>query len=499
MKAILPTETEQGSAYDILPMKLRLCRVIATLLVCQPAMVQPSAVAADRPNIVVMLADDLGWRDLGCTGNQDHRTPYLDRLARQGMSFTGAHAAAPICSASRAALLTGQSPARLHYEFVPKFDAGRQQGPWPLLTPDYPTELPAATPMIATALRAAGFATGFCGKWHLNRHQGHYLGWRPGCGPADFGFEHCVDDFGGHPYGYPKEGAPPPVAAGGFPTDRLTDGAIDFIRRDHGKPFLLWMSYYYVHDPFHSRCADRVAWHLARLPAGADPKRARYAAMVETLDHEVGRLLDALEASGKSSNTLVIFTSDNGGHPEVSANGPLRGSKWNLYQGGLRVPLIARWPGRVAAGSTCADTVIGTDLAATVLDVAGVSPVSACDGVSLLPRLKGDATAPTVPERALIWHFPFYQPETRYEQARRETGVNDFAISQTQPQACIRSGKWKLIHHFESGRDELFDLGSDPSEARDLSVSEPARAAALRAALLEQLTASGARLPRPKS
>lgn len=148
-----------------------------------------------RPNIIVLLADDLGWRDLGCTGNPDHRTPNIDRLATEGMRFTDAYSAAPICSASRAALLTGQSPARLHYEFVPKFQAGRQEGPWPMITPDFPTELPPATPTVASLLKGAGYSTAFCGKWHLNRHQGHYLGWRPGSGPADFGFGHCVDDF----------------------------------------------------------------------------------------------------------------------------------------------------------------------------------------------------------------------------------------------------------------------------------------------------------------
>jgi arylsulfatase A len=474
--------------------------ILSLLLALMPSALRAAdgVVEPARPNLVVLVADDLGWHDLGCTGSPDYRTPNLDRLAAGGMRFSEAHAAAPICSASRAALLTGLSPARLHYEFVPKFAAGRQQGPWPLLTPDYPTELPPATPTVATALRAAGYATAFCGKWHLNRHQGHYLGWRPGCGPADFGFGHCVDDFGGHPYGYPQTGAPPPVNGDGFPADRLTDGAIDFIRRDHGRPFLLWMSYYYVHEPFHSRCADRVAWHLARLPAGADPKRARYAAMVETLDHEVGRLLDALEASGKASNTLVIFTSDNGGHPEVSANGPLRGSKWNLYHGGLRVPLVVRWPGRVHASSACGDVVIGTDLAATLLDVAGLDPAAAVDGASLLPRLRGKADAPTARERSLVWHFPFYQPETRYEQAGRESGINDFAISQTQPQAAIRSGRWKLLHHFESDRDELFDLDSDPSESHNLAGSDPGRAASLRASLFAKLSASGARLPRPK-
>lgn len=448
---------------------------------------------AERPNIVVLLADDLGWRDLACTGHEHHRTPNLDKLARQGMTFTDAHAAAPICSASRAALLTGKSPARLQYEFVPKFEAGRQKGPWPMTTPDFPTELPAGTPTVASLLKAAGYTTAFAGKWHLNRHQGRYLGWRPGHGPESFGFDHTFDDFGAHPYGYGKA-KPAQIDGDDFPADSLTDKAAGFITRDHPEPFLLWLSFYQVHDPFHSRCADRVAWHRARLPANADPKRAHYAAMVETLDHEVGRILDALEASGKSRNTLVLFTSDNGGHPEVSANGPLRGSKWNLYQGGLRVPLLIRWPDRIKPGSTCADTLTGPDIPATLLEAAGLPSTTATDGTAFLTSLDGRPGS-AAKERMLVWHFPFYQPETRFEQALTRTGVNDFAISQTRPQAAIRSGSWKLIHHFESGTDELFDLGADPSESNDLSKSDPARASALRKTLLDHLAESGARLP----
>lgn len=449
--------------------------------------------AVPKPNILVLLADDLGWRDLAVTGHENHRTPNLDRLAREGMMFTDAHAAAPICSASRAALLTGQSPARLKYEFVPKFSAGRQQGPWPMITPDYPTDLPPATPTVASLLKAAGYATAFAGKWHLNRHQDHYLGWRPGHGPESFGFDHGIDEFGAHPYGYGAK-PPPPLEGDAFPADRLTDGAIEFLRREHDRPFLLWMSYYQVHDPFHSLCADRVAWHQARLPAGADPKRARYAAMVETLDHEVGRLLSALDASGKAGNTLVVFTSDNGGHPEVSANGPLRGSKWNLYQGGIRVPLIARWPGKISPASSCAEPVIAMDLTATLLDAAGLPQDLALDGRSLMSCFSGQPD-PEWKKRPMTWHFPFYQPETRFEAAKPDIGVSDFAIARSHPHAAIRLGDLKLIHFFESENDELYDLAADPSESRDLAAARADQAAALRARLLEILATSKARLP----
>ncbi|RYD33003.1 MAG: hypothetical protein EOP85_21180, partial [Verrucomicrobiaceae bacterium] len=371
-----------------------------------------SGTSEAKPNILVILADDLGWKDLACTGHSLHRTPNLDRLARQGMIFTEAHAAAPICSASRAALLTGRSPARLGYEFVPKFAAGRQQGPWPLITPDYPTELPTSTTTVASLLGKSGYTTAFAGKWHLNRHQGHYLGWRTGRGPESFGFQETFDDFGAHPYSYGKR-PPPPVRGKSFPPDSLTDKVVNFLSRDHPKPFLMWLSFYHVHDPFHSRCVDRVAWHQSKLPEGTSPKRAHYAAMVETLDHEVGRVLDALETSGRAGNTVVIFTSDNGGHPEVSTNGPLRGSKWNLYQGGLRVPLIVRWPGRVSAGSRCGDTVIGTDLPATLMEVAGMGHAPATDGQSLLAKVQPVAAGRPDPERDLRKRRTWLEPRKK--------------------------------------------------------------------------------------
>lgn len=448
--------------------------------------------AADRPNIVVLLADDLGWRDLAWSGHPAIRTPNLDRLRREGVAFNQAHAAAPICSASRAALLTGLSPARLRYEFVPKFEAGRQPDAFPLRTPDYPTELPAGTPSVPRALSAAGYDTAFMGKWHLARHQGRYLGWRDGHGPREFGFAHAVDALGAHPYGYPKGATPAALAGESFPPDALTESAVDFIRRPRSGPFLLWLSFYQVHDPFHSRLSDRVAYHRSRLPADAAPARAHYAAMVETLDHEVGRVLAALEETGAARNTLVLFTSDNGGHPAVSANGPLRGGKWTLFQGGVRVPLVLRWPGRAAPGGSVDEPVIGMDLAATLLDVAGLPGAPAADGRSLLPALAGRRTGPA---RDLLWHFPYYHPEAAFARADPAIGTDTFRVPQVRPHAALRSGDLKLILAFETGRAELYDLAADPGETRDLASTRPADAARLRAALERDLADQGARLP----
>ena len=469
-------------------------RVVTLLFLVALSRLDGGATEA-RPNIIFLLADDLGWRDLACTGNPWHRTPNLDRLRSQGMLFTEAHSAAPICSASRAALLTGQSPARLHYEFVPKSGPGRPSAKHLLRSPDYPTELPSGTPTIASLLSSNGYRTAFLGKWHLNRHHDHYLGWLPEHGPESFGFQACIDSFGAHPYGYPNPKNPPAsLQPGEFPPDRLTDQAIGLLQRENQRPLLLWMSYYQVHDPFHSRCQSRVDFYQSILPQGASRERAHYAAMVETLDHEVGRLLDALERSGHADDTLVVFTSDNGGHPEVASNAPLRGSKWNLCQGGLRVPMIIRWPGRIAAASSCAAPVIGTDLLPTLMESAGLPSRKLLDGRSLVPLFEGKVD-PSWSQRPLAWHFPFYHPEEKFSSAKPRIGVDDFTVQQVRPHAAIRLGDKKLIHYFESGDRELYDLRDDPSERNNLAAAEPASAEDLDQKLLDLLKEQDARLP----
>lgn len=450
--------------------------------------------ANSKPNIVFLLADDLGWRDLGCMGQEEYRTPNIDRLRSEGMLFTRAYAAAPICSASRASLITGETPARLHYEFVPKSDSGPFNSDHPLQPPPFPTELPTGKETIGTQLKKAGYQTAFFGKWHLNRHYKHYLGWRPGSGPESFGFDHCIDDFGSHPYSYGKQNPPAPVLGDGFPDDTLTGSAAEFIKSKHDKPFLLWMAFYYVHDPFNSRCLERVAYHQKHLPAGASPARAHYAAMVETLDEQVGRLLTALDESGQAANTLVVFTSDNGGNPLVSANGPLRGSKWTLYEGGVRVPLIARWPNHIRPGASCQTPVIGYDIAPTLAETGGAGRFPGKDGISFF-RLFEDPEATIARSQPFLWHFPYYQPETHFDKALPHIGIDDFAVPQVKPHAALLEGDRKYIHYFESNDDELFDLKTDVSESRNLAKDEPATVAALRTKLLQMLGDQEARLP----
>jgi uncharacterized sulfatase len=315
------------------------------------------------------------------------------------------------------------------------------------------------------------------------------------------GYAEGDQEFGSHAYGDASrpENEKGPLAPGDYGRDALTEKAIAFLRAQRGnaQPFYLQLSHYYVHTPIRTRAAWLVEKYAARLPVGADPRRAVYAAMVEILDHLVGRILTTLEESGLAQDTLVVFTSDNGGHPEFAANGPYRGSKWNVYEGGLRVPWIVRWPGRVRAGETSDAPFIGTDLLPTLAAATGAAPPRGVilDGRNVLPLWRKERTMNAETERAVFWHFPYYHPETGFAAAQPRIGVDDFAVSQTRPQSAIRVGDWKLIHFYENNRDELYHLMTDASEQRDLAAKEPAKARELRARLDEQLSSANARLP----
>jgi arylsulfatase A len=460
-----------------------------------------AAAPATRPNIVFILADDLGWRDLRCDGNPWHDTPNLDRLAREGTRFTNGYAAAPICSASRVALLTGRSPARLGFEFVTKEPGAKAADKHALATPPYPLNLPLEEITLGEVLGGAGYTTGYFGKWHVSQHNGGYLNWSATHGPLQQGYAEGDQEFGSHPYseGRGKPPEKPPYPRGEYGEDPLTDKAIAFLRahRRDAKPFYLHLGHYYVHTPIRTRAAWLVEKYKQRLPANADPQRAVFAAMVETLDHLVGRLLRELDELGLRENTLVVFTSDNGAHPEFSANGPLRGSKWNVYEAGIRVPWIVRWPGRVPAGVTNDARFIGTDLLPTFAAATGTALPKGVtlDGRNVLPIWLGKRPSAADTDRPLVWHFPYYHPETGFADVLPTIGVDDFAVSQTHPQSAIRLGDWKLIHFYEGNRDELYQLSTDPSERNNLAARQPEKARELRVRLEKELRAMNSRLP----
>ncbi len=454
--------------------------------------------SAEPPNIVFILADDLSWSDLGCYGNSVHDTRNIDRLASEGLMFTQAYAPAPICSASRAATLTGKTPARLNFEFVTKNEPGRQLLNLPLQSPPFTMNLPLVEVTCGEALIQAGYTTGFFGKWHVNQHYEQYLGWSPTHSPLQQGFSEGSMDFGSHPYAYRSDRSlkDQTVDEGQYPVDTLTDEAIKYIRQHRSEPFFLYLSEYFVHDPIHSRCEWLVEKYGDRLPADVPKVRAAYAAMVESLDHQIDRVLNAIDEAGIAENTVVVLTSDNGGHPKYTTNAPLRGSKWNLYEGGIRVPMIVRWPGRILSDVDSHTVVHACDLLPTFCEIAQQPvPQTPLDGVSLLSML---TESDIEPERTqpLVWHFPYYHPEKRFHKTPKKIGVGDFVTSQTRPHSAIRDGDWKLVHFYEDNRIELYNLANDLAEQHNRADQRPELCTRLKTQLSDYLNEVHARLPK---
>ena len=462
---------------------------VGTLLVV--ASTPPISTAQDtRPlNVVLVLVDDLGWMDLSCQGSDYFRTPHIDHLASQGMRFTDAYAACAVCSPTRAAVMTGCWPARLG---VTDWIRARFQRPGrktpaanptryvggrnrKLLCPPNPFWLEHEQVTVAELLKSAGYATAHIGKWHLGDPD-----WYPASQGFDINIAGC--DIGQppsyfDPYKHPRynfDDQLKPRRAGEFLTHREGAEARQFILAHADRPFFLSYCPYAVHTPI--QAIKEVAAKYAT--DGKKPVQARYAAMVESVDDAVGMIDEALREAGVTDRTLVIFTSDNGGLLGPTNNGPLRSGKGYAYEGGIRVPLIVRWPGAVAAGSRSTEPVSSVDLLPTIAQAVGVElpqgrPV---DGVSLAGLLKSEGRQ-SLSRDAIYWHFPHY---------RHRPG----------PYSIIRAGDWKLIKWYEGG-SELYNLAEDLSERDDRAAAMPDKAIQLEAQLMAELKRVGARLPRP--
>lgn len=447
-----------------------------------------AAVTARPPNVVLILADDLGWTDLGSFGSELYKTPNIDRLGREGMKFERAYAAATICSPTRAAILTGRYPAASH---LTDWIAGHQRPFAKLQSPDWKKELDPREPNLARTLRDAGYATAHVGKWHLGEertwpeHQGFDLnvgGWslgQPVRSANSNGFF--------SPYGNPRL---PDGPVGEFLDDRLANEACAFIEKNRDRPFFLNFWTYLVHTPLQSEPA-RVADYAAAAQQAKQQRNPTYAAMVQRLDEEVGKVMATLDRLGLRENTIVVFTSDNGGligndgrtdrPPRVTSNAPLRTGKGDVYEGGVRVPLVVRYPGVVAAGTVSTMPVISIDFFPTLLELTGRSAAETVsrsrDGVSFAPVLRGERK--DLPREALYWHYPHYHTEG------------------ATPYGAVLKGPWKLIEFYEDSRTELYNLEQDVSEQHDLSMREPERRRELLAHLREWRAKVGAQMPTP--
>jgi arylsulfatase A len=449
-------------------MKLLLACVFALHCICG------SAFSADvRPNVVLILADDLGWTDLACFGSDLHETPALDRLAREGMKFTQNYSACTVCSPTRAALLTGKYPARLHItDWIPGLMPDNPK----LLVPDWTKFLPHSEITLAEVFKAAGYTTATIGKWHLGGDE-YYPG-KHGFDLNVAGTDKAAPSSYHAPWKIPT--LMPEGNAGEYLTDRLGEEAVKFIERSKDKPFFLYLPHFAVHTPVQGR-ADLVEKFKGKIRDGITHKNAAYAAMLESLDAAVGRVRAKLDGLKLAERTIVIFTSDNGGRIPTTSNAPLRAGKASAYEGGVRVPLIVHWPGVTKPGSVSDAPAVSMDLFPTIVEMAGVPLGDArpVDGVSIVPLLRGG----TKPGRdTLFWHYPHHQ---------------HYQLGGATPYGAIRSGDFKLVEFFNDMHVELYNIRNDIGEKTDLAASQPAKVEELRARLHAWRTEVGAQMPAP--
>jgi len=413
-----------------------------------------------RPNIVFILIDDMGWTDLGCYGSRFHETPNIDRLASEGMKFTDAYAACPVCSPTRASIIAGQYPARVGItDFIP----GHQR-PWEKLrVPENQLYLPLESVTIAEVLKDSGYLTGYIGKWHLGTQKIHQ--------PDRQGFSWVL--------GAARNQNDKQVTA-------FTDATVEFIENNKDKPFFLFLSHHTVHIPLEAP-EELVQKYENKTKPPTGVNNPVYAAMVEHLDNSVGQILTKLKDLELEDNTIVIFFSDNGGlyqpfggyrgnRETVTTNAPLRDEKGTLYEGGVREPLIVRWPGIIKIGTTCSVPVTSVDFYPTFMDIIGTGGDAnhVLDSQSILPLLRQTGT---LKRDAIYWHYPHYH--------------------HSRPAGAIRQGDWKLIEFYEDGRLELYNLKDDIGEKENLAAKMPEKAAELQGKLAAWRKSVGAKMPVP--
>ena len=426
-----------------------------------------SRASTRMPNIVFIFIDDLGYKDLTCFGSTYYETPNIDKLASDGIVFTSAYANAPNCAPTRACLISGQYTPRHGVYTVGTPERGKAHLRKLIPIPNR-TNLDSKVVTVPQALKAAGYKTACIGKWHLGDKEPFR--------PEDRGFDVVfLRNRQGHF-----------TADGRYLTDVLTDESLKFIEQNRDGPFFLYLSHHTVHTPIQAR--KEIIEKYKKKKPGAEHNNPTYAAMIESMDQSVGAVCAKLDELKLSDNTVVFFFSDNGGYANATSMAPLRGSKGMLYEGGIRVPMIARWPGRVKAGTSCDVPVIGIDFYPTFLEIAGAPkpPGHILDGVSLVPLL---TRRQALKRKSIFWHFPAYlEPYNKNQEPWRMT-----------PGGAVRQGDWKLIEFFEDGKVELYNLKDDISETNDLSKAKPEKTKELHRTLVEWRKSVNAPVPTEKN
>lgn len=449
----------------------------------------------EKPNVLFILVDDLGWTDMGCYGSEYYDTPNLDEFSQKAVRFTNAYSASPVCSPTRAAIMTGKHPVRVNItDWIPGMPIERAKNP-KLSPPEDIHNLPLEEITIAEVFKEQGYKTFYAGKWHLGETPEYW--------PENQGFD---INKGGHNKGSPPGGYYSPYKNprlengpdGEYLTTRLTDESIQFIESTKNSPFFLFLAFYTVHTPIQGckKYDDVYKEKQKKLPNKGEKQTRqerngytrlnqsdnKYAAMVRSMDENVGRILNKIEELGQTKNTIIVFTSDNGGLSTTRSKGgptsvlPLRAGKGWCYEGGIRVPAMIHYPGMKTGGKVCNSPVINMDFYPTILELAGIpfKPNQHMDGTSIAPLLKNPKK---VEERTMVWHYPHYHGST------------------WTPGSAIRYGKWKLIEFYEEDKIELYDLSNDIGEQNDLADKMPEKAENLRKKMHAYIDEQGGKYP----
>lgn len=435
----------------------------------------------EKPNIVFILTDDLGWKDLACYGNPHTETPVLDSLARSGVLFTQAYAACPVCSPTRASILTGKYPAKLH---LTNFLVGNRTDPEsPVLPPpDWKTGLDAREVTLAELLKDKGYSTAMVGKWHLGNPDS-LAPWSQGFDYARMIGKNGLDYYNYSIFfdSYQKEWTDDGTH---YLTDQLTEYGIEFIEQNRNKPFFLYLAYSAPHVFIVPR-GDKLRKYFFKYGKSEEKFNPYYAAMVESIDDGVGEIMKTLQREGLAENTMVVFTSDNGGlgldelGPVPSSMLPLRKWKGHIYEGGIRIPAIVSWPGRIEPGTVSDSYFTTTDWLPTFCEITGISKLPEnVDGISILPLLK-DPEKIQNSERPMFWHYPHFSNQLG------------------RPAGAVRLGDFKLVELYETGKLELYNLREDIGETRDLADTMKEKTTEMYQLFTEWRKNMGAQMPVP--